>query len=72
MHSLSTSLTHTAPVLWLPSSPAAGPPRPCSFCRKSLSEPCYYKKNEQVVYQFCSPSCWTKFQVHMKTLLPSQ
>ncbi|XP_054852189.1 zinc finger MYM-type protein 3 isoform X3 [Eublepharis macularius] len=39
-----------------------GPPRPCSFCRKSLSEPCYYNKNEQVVYQFCSPSCWTKFQ----------
>ncbi|XP_061454233.1 zinc finger MYM-type protein 3 isoform X2 [Rhineura floridana] len=39
-----------------------GPPRPCSFCRKTLSEPCYYNKNEQVVYQFCSPSCWTKFQ----------
>ncbi|KAM6427441.1 zinc finger MYM-type protein 3 isoform 2-T5 [Liasis olivaceus] len=39
-----------------------GPIRPCSFCRKSLSEPCYYNKNKQVVYQFCSPSCWTKFQ----------
>ncbi|XP_032083868.1 zinc finger MYM-type protein 3 isoform X3 [Thamnophis elegans] len=39
-----------------------GPVRPCSFCRKSLSEPCYYNKNKQVVYQFCSPSCWTKFQ----------
>ncbi|XP_077164848.1 zinc finger MYM-type protein 3 isoform X3 [Paroedura picta] len=39
-----------------------GPARPCSFCRKNLSEPCYYNKNEQVVYQFCSPSCWTKFQ----------
>uniref|UniRef100_A0A8C2TM79 Zinc finger MYM-type containing 3 n=1 Tax=Coturnix japonica TaxID=93934 RepID=A0A8C2TM79_COTJA len=39
-----------------------GPPRPCSFCRKSLSEPCYYNKTDQVVYQFCSPSCWTKFQ----------
>ncbi|XP_062358595.1 zinc finger MYM-type protein 3 [Cinclus cinclus] len=39
-----------------------GPPRPCSFCRKSLSEPCYYNKTERVVYQFCSPSCWTKFQ----------
>ncbi|KAL7979604.1 hypothetical protein Chor_004762 [Crotalus horridus] len=39
-----------------------GPLRPCSFCRKSLSEPCYYNKNKQVVYQFCSPSCWTKFQ----------
>ncbi|KFP34524.1 Zinc finger MYM-type protein 3, partial [Colius striatus] len=40
-----------------------GPPRPCSFCRKSLSEPCYYNKTDRVVYQFCSPSCWTKFQV---------
>uniref|UniRef100_A0A8D2IZC9 Zinc finger MYM-type containing 3 n=1 Tax=Varanus komodoensis TaxID=61221 RepID=A0A8D2IZC9_VARKO len=39
-----------------------GPARPCSFCRKTLPEPCYYNKNEQVVYQFCSPSCWTKFQ----------
>ncbi|XP_064525724.1 zinc finger MYM-type protein 3 isoform X2 [Pseudopipra pipra] len=39
-----------------------GPPRPCSFCRKSLSEPCYYNKTDRVVYQFCSPSCWTKFQ----------
>ncbi|KAH0630754.1 hypothetical protein JD844_003943 [Phrynosoma platyrhinos] len=39
-----------------------GPPRPCSFCRKTPSELCYYNKNEQVVYQFCSPSCWTKFQ----------
>ncbi|XP_010215655.1 PREDICTED: zinc finger MYM-type protein 3 [Tinamus guttatus] len=37
-------------------------PRPCSFCRKSLSEPCYYNKTDRVVYQFCSPSCWTKFQ----------
>uniref|UniRef100_K7FLD5 Zinc finger MYM-type containing 3 n=1 Tax=Pelodiscus sinensis TaxID=13735 RepID=K7FLD5_PELSI len=39
-----------------------GPARPCSFCRKSLSEPCYYNKADRVVYQFCSPSCWTKFQ----------
>ncbi|XP_030431776.1 zinc finger MYM-type protein 3 isoform X2 [Gopherus evgoodei] len=39
-----------------------GPARPCSFCRKSLSEPCYYNKTDRVVYQFCSPSCWTKFQ----------
>ncbi|NWX29825.1 ZMYM3 protein, partial [Notiomystis cincta] len=39
-----------------------GPPRPCSFCRKSFSEPCYYNKTDRVVYQFCSPSCWTKFQ----------
>ncbi|NXH15524.1 ZMYM3 protein, partial [Bucco capensis] len=39
-----------------------GPPRPCSFCRKSLSEPCYYNKTDRVVYQFCSPSCWSKFQ----------
>ncbi|XP_008119971.1 zinc finger MYM-type protein 3 isoform X1 [Anolis carolinensis] len=39
-----------------------GPQRPCSFCRKTPSELCYYNKNEQVVYQFCSPSCWTKFQ----------
>ncbi|KAM6253663.1 zinc finger MYM-type protein 3 isoform 1-T5 [Porphyrio hochstetteri] len=39
-----------------------GPPRPCSFCRKSLSEPCYYNRTDRVVYQFCSPSCWTKFQ----------
>ncbi|NWU60269.1 ZMYM3 protein, partial [Pterocles burchelli] len=39
-----------------------GPPRPCSFCRKSLSEPSYYNKTDRVVYQFCSPSCWTKFQ----------
>ncbi|XP_065545650.1 zinc finger MYM-type protein 3 isoform X2 [Lathamus discolor] len=39
-----------------------GAPRPCSFCRKSLSEPCYYNKTDRVVYQFCSPSCWTKFQ----------
>ncbi|XP_070616162.1 zinc finger MYM-type protein 3 isoform X2 [Erythrolamprus reginae] len=39
-----------------------GPTRPCSFCRKSLSEPCYYNQNQQVVYEFCSPSCWTKFQ----------
>ncbi|XP_053896060.1 zinc finger MYM-type protein 3 isoform X3 [Malaclemys terrapin pileata] len=39
-----------------------GPTRPCSFCRKSLSEPCYYNKTDRVVYQFCSPSCWTKFQ----------
>ncbi|NXG07578.1 ZMYM3 protein, partial [Sakesphorus luctuosus] len=39
-----------------------GPPRPCSFCRKSLSEPCYYNKTDRVIYQFCSPSCWTKFQ----------
>ncbi|XP_030305188.1 zinc finger MYM-type protein 3 isoform X4 [Calypte anna] len=39
-----------------------GPPRPCGFCRKSLSEPCYYNKTDRVVYQFCSPSCWTKFQ----------
>ncbi|XP_075369550.1 zinc finger MYM-type protein 3 isoform X2 [Mycteria americana] len=39
-----------------------GPSRPCSFCRKSLSEPCYYNKTDRVVYQFCSPSCWTKFQ----------
>ncbi|XP_031800420.1 zinc finger MYM-type protein 3 isoform X1 [Sarcophilus harrisii] len=40
----------------------AGPPRPCSFCRRSLSEPCYYNKTDRTVYQFCSPSCWTKFQ----------
>ncbi|KAM6117169.1 zinc finger MYM-type protein 3 [Pterocles gutturalis] len=39
-----------------------GSPRPCSFCRKSLSEPSYYNKTDRVVYQFCSPSCWTKFQ----------
>uniref|UniRef100_A0ABM5EWC9 Zinc finger MYM-type protein 3 n=1 Tax=Pogona vitticeps TaxID=103695 RepID=A0ABM5EWC9_9SAUR len=39
-----------------------GPPRPCSFCRKTITEISYYNKNEQVVYQFCSPSCWTKFQ----------
>uniref|UniRef100_A0A8D0B8B6 Zinc finger MYM-type containing 3 n=1 Tax=Salvator merianae TaxID=96440 RepID=A0A8D0B8B6_SALMN len=39
-----------------------GPLRPCSFCRRTLSEPCYYNKNEQVIYQFCSPNCWTKFQ----------
>lgn len=54
----------------IPLSP--GPVRPCSFCRKSLSEPCYYNKNKQVVYQFCSPSCWTKFQVHTEALPPSQ
>uniref|UniRef100_A0A2K6MEK5 TRASH domain-containing protein n=1 Tax=Rhinopithecus bieti TaxID=61621 RepID=A0A2K6MEK5_RHIBE len=40
-----------------------GPPRPCSFCRRSLSDPCYYNKVDRTVYQFCSPSCWTKFQV---------
>uniref|UniRef100_A0A5F8H1S3 Zinc finger MYM-type containing 3 n=1 Tax=Monodelphis domestica TaxID=13616 RepID=A0A5F8H1S3_MONDO len=40
----------------------AGPPRPCSFCRRSLSDPCYYNKTDRTVYQFCSPSCWTKFQ----------
>ncbi|KAJ7310367.1 hypothetical protein JRQ81_007278 [Phrynocephalus forsythii] len=39
-----------------------GPPRPCSFCRKTITEISYYNKNEQVVYPFCSPSCWTKFQ----------
>lgn len=39
-----------------------GPARPCSLCRRSLSEPAYYNKTERVVYQFCSPSCWTKFQ----------
>ncbi|XP_029389962.1 zinc finger MYM-type protein 3 isoform X5 [Mus pahari] len=39
-----------------------GPPRPCSFCRRSLSDPCYYNKVDRTVYQFCSPSCWTKFQ----------
>ncbi|XP_060039349.1 zinc finger MYM-type protein 3 isoform X3 [Erinaceus europaeus] len=39
-----------------------GPPRPCSFCRRSLSDPCYYNKVDRTIYQFCSPSCWTKFQ----------
>ncbi|KAM9325763.1 zinc finger MYM-type protein 3 [Gastrophryne carolinensis] len=39
-----------------------GPTRPCSLCRRSLSEPAYYNKTDRVVYQFCSPSCWTKFQ----------
>ncbi|XP_018430221.1 PREDICTED: zinc finger MYM-type protein 3 [Nanorana parkeri] len=39
-----------------------GPTRPCSLCRRTLSEPAYYNKTERVVYQFCSPSCWTKFQ----------
>nr|XP_033801044.1 zinc finger MYM-type protein 3 isoform X3 [Geotrypetes seraphini] len=39
-----------------------GPARPCSLCRRSLSEPAYYNNTERVVYQFCSPSCWTKFQ----------
>ncbi|KAG2463674.1 zinc finger MYM-type protein 3-like [Polypterus senegalus] len=39
-----------------------GPARPCSFCRRSLSEPVYYNKTDRVIYQFCSPSCWTKFQ----------
>ncbi|XP_055461093.1 zinc finger MYM-type protein 3 isoform X4 [Psammomys obesus] len=39
-----------------------GPSRPCSFCRRSLSDPCYYNKVDRTVYQFCSPSCWTKFQ----------
>ncbi|XP_069468475.1 zinc finger MYM-type protein 3 isoform X2 [Ambystoma mexicanum] len=39
-----------------------GPARPCSLCRRSLSEPVYYNKTDRVVYQFCSPSCWTKFQ----------
>ncbi|XP_043912779.1 zinc finger MYM-type protein 3 isoform X2 [Protopterus annectens] len=36
--------------------------RPCSFCRRSLSQPVYYNKTDRVVYQFCSPRCWTKFQ----------
>ncbi|KAJ8348845.1 hypothetical protein SKAU_G00274340 [Synaphobranchus kaupii] len=40
----------------------AAPARPCSFCRRTLSEPAYYYKTNQVIYQFCSPSCWTKFQ----------
>ncbi|KAM4020740.1 zinc finger MYM-type protein 3 isoform 3-T7 [Anomaloglossus baeobatrachus] len=39
-----------------------GPSRPCSLCRRSLSEPAYYNKTERVLYQFCSPSCWTTFQ----------
>ncbi|KAG8553957.1 hypothetical protein GDO81_003617 [Engystomops pustulosus] len=39
-----------------------GPTRPCSLCRRSLSEPAYYNKTERVLYQFCSPSCWTTFQ----------
>nr|XP_015206899.1 PREDICTED: zinc finger MYM-type protein 3-like isoform X1 [Lepisosteus oculatus] len=39
-----------------------GPVRPCSFCRRSLSEPTYYNKINRVIYQFCSPTCWTKFQ----------
>uniref|UniRef100_A0A6I8N8F7 Zinc finger MYM-type containing 3 n=1 Tax=Ornithorhynchus anatinus TaxID=9258 RepID=A0A6I8N8F7_ORNAN len=39
-----------------------GPPRPCSFCRRSLPDPCYYSKADRTVYQFCSPSCWSKFQ----------
>ncbi|KAM8933955.1 zinc finger MYM-type protein 3 isoform 2-T2 [Pelodytes ibericus] len=39
-----------------------GPARPCSLCRRSLSEPAYYNKTERVLYQFCSPSCWTTFQ----------
>ncbi|MEE6517921.1 hypothetical protein FKM82_028515 [Ascaphus truei] len=39
-----------------------GPVRPCSLCRRSLSEPAYYNKTERVLYQFCSPSCWTTFQ----------
>ncbi|XP_041075815.1 zinc finger MYM-type protein 3-like [Polyodon spathula] len=38
------------------------PPKPCSFCRRSLSDPGYYNKTDRVVSQFCSPSCWTKFQ----------
>ncbi|XP_033919587.1 zinc finger MYM-type protein 3 isoform X3 [Melopsittacus undulatus] len=51
-----------------------GAPRPCSFCRKSLSEPCYYNKTDRVVYQFCSPSCWTKFQRDgsLKACLPEK
>ncbi|XP_061103228.1 zinc finger MYM-type protein 3-like isoform X2 [Conger conger] len=40
----------------------AAPARPCGFCRRALPEPAYYYKANQVVYQFCSPSCWTKFQ----------
>ncbi|XP_068103612.1 zinc finger MYM-type protein 3 [Hyperolius riggenbachi] len=43
-------------------SGVTGPARPCSLCRRTLSEPAYYNKTERVVYQFCSPSCWTKFQ----------
>ncbi|KAM4695722.1 zinc finger MYM-type protein 3 [Rhinophrynus dorsalis] len=43
-------------------SGVTGPPRPCSLCRRSLSEPAYYNKTERVLYQFCSPSCWTTFQ----------
>ncbi|CAH2316565.1 zinc finger MYM-type 3 isoform X1 [Pelobates cultripes] len=39
-----------------------GPARPCSLCRRSLSEPAYYNKTDRVLYQFCSPSCWTTFQ----------
>ncbi|XP_053555068.1 zinc finger MYM-type protein 3 isoform X2 [Bombina bombina] len=39
-----------------------GPTRPCSLCRRNLSEPAYYNKTDRVLYQFCSPSCWTKFQ----------
>ncbi|XP_018602130.1 zinc finger MYM-type protein 3-like isoform X3 [Scleropages formosus] len=35
---------------------------PCSFCHRTLSEPAYYLKTNQVIYQFCSPSCWTKFK----------
>ncbi|KAI1902744.1 hypothetical protein AGOR_G00019160 [Albula goreensis] len=38
------------------------PARPCGFCRRALSEPAYYYKTNRVLYQFCSPSCWTKFQ----------
>ncbi|XP_066570849.1 zinc finger MYM-type protein 3 isoform X2 [Amia ocellicauda] len=39
-----------------------GPGRPCSFCRRSLSEPAYYNRISRATYQFCSPSCWAKFQ----------
>ncbi|KAJ8401829.1 hypothetical protein AAFF_G00378000 [Aldrovandia affinis] len=40
----------------------AAPARPCGFCRRALAEPAYYYRANRVVYQFCSPSCWTKFQ----------
>uniref|UniRef100_A0A8C5QDR7 Zinc finger MYM-type containing 3 n=1 Tax=Leptobrachium leishanense TaxID=445787 RepID=A0A8C5QDR7_9ANUR len=39
-----------------------GPARPCSLCRRGLSEPAYYNKTDRVLYQFCSPTCWTAFQ----------
>ncbi|XP_048838844.1 zinc finger MYM-type protein 3-like isoform X1 [Brienomyrus brachyistius] len=38
------------------------PMQPCSFCLRELAEPAYYYTANRVIYQFCSPSCWTKFQ----------